>query len=209
MAKDKRGHFNYFEAFESMAKCSARAAEMLVRILSDFDPSKVKESMELMHTIEHEADQQHHILLEKLAREFITPIEREDIVTMGQELDEITDCIEDVLLRIYMFNIKLIPDEALQMAKIISQCCSALQVALSEFADFKKSTKIKDMIIEVNRLEESGDALYVEANRNLYTGSHDAITITSWTTTFTRLEKCCDACEHVANAMETIMMKNS
>ena len=34
-----------------------------------------------------------------LARAFITPIEREDIILLSQSIDEITDKIEDVLLR--------------------------------------------------------------------------------------------------------------
>ena len=30
-----------------------------------------------------------------------------------------------------------------------------------------------------------------------------------WRDLFDRMEKCCDACEHVANIMESIIMKNS
>ena len=45
--------------------------------------------------------------------------------------------------------------------------------------------------------------------RELYATSTDAIEIMTWTKNFNALEKCCDACEEVADAMESIIMKNS
>ena len=128
---------------------------------------------------------------------------------MGQELDEVTDCMEDVVLRMYMYNINSVPDKAKQMTTIIKKCCTCLNAALKEFVNFKKSTTIKDRLIEINRLEEDGDEIYIEGNRELYTTCSDPMMVYAWSATLTRLEKCCDACEHVADTMEMIIMKNS
>lgn len=38
-------------------------------------------------------------MLHILAKAFITPIEREDIILLSQNIDEVTDKIEDVLLQ--------------------------------------------------------------------------------------------------------------
>ena len=78
-----------------------------------------------------------------------------------------------------------------------------------DFQNFRKSTTIHDSIIEINRLEEVGDRMYTEAVRNLYLNCKDPVEIVAWTKIFDRLELCCDACEHVANAVEGVMMKNS
>jgi uncharacterized protein Yka (UPF0111/DUF47 family) len=49
----------------------------------------------------------------------------------------------------------------------------------------------------------------VSGVRNLYKTSKDPIELMVWTEIFNRLEKCCDACEDVANDIENIVMKNS
>ena len=54
-----------------------------------------------------------------------------------------------------------------------------------EFPEFRKSKAIKDMIIEINHLEENGDKLYTEAMRRLYSESGDAVEILSWTVLMT------------------------
>lgn len=209
MAKRER-NYNYFDAFIRMANKSCQAAEMLVAALSDFDPERVEEQMRAMHVVEHDADIEHHEMMHRLAKEFITPIEREDIIYMARELDEVTDCIEDVMQRIFMYNIRSIPDEAREMAVIIARCCKVMAEALTKFEHFKKASDINDNIIEINRLEEDGDQMYIRGNRSLFTqkGS-DPIEVQAWTETYTRLEKCCDACEHVADAMASVIMKNS
>jgi uncharacterized protein len=208
MVKRSR-NYNYFESFVRMVDYSCQAAEMLTETLNNYDPNELSLKVREMHTIEHAADMEYHEMQKHLAREFITPIEREDIIRMGQELDEVTDCVEDVLLRMYMYNIQDVPDEAKQMCAIIEKCCRALREALREFANFKKSRVINSRIIEVNRLEEDCDRIYIEGNRKLYTTCTEPMTVYAWASTFTRLEKCCDSCEHVADAMERIIMKNS
>ena len=57
-----------------------------------------------------------------LAKAFITPIEREDIILLSQNIDEMTDKIEDVLLRIYCNNVQTIRPDAL---KLVGRCSSA------------------------------------------------------------------------------------
>ena len=208
MAKRDK-NFNYFSSFERMGNFSYQAAEMLQEILENYDSEQLPQKVKEMHVIEHAADIEHHDMLEHLSREFITPIEREDIIHMGQELDEVTDCMEDVVLNTRSSVIQEVPDKAQQMAAIITKCCTCLNAALKEFANFKKSTSIKDRLIEINRLEEDGDEIYIEGNRELYVSCTDPMTIYAWSATYTRLEKCCDACEHVADTMEMIIMKNS
>ena len=46
-------------------------------------------------------------------------IEREDIMAVADSIDTVTDTIEDVLMRMYMFNIKKVTEHALKMTDII------------------------------------------------------------------------------------------
>ncbi len=206
MAREKN---NYFKMFIKMTDYSCAAARNLKQTLSQFDAEKLPELMDYLHQIENACDDEKHIMREKLIKEFITPIERSDIVNLGHEIDEVTDEIEAVLQRVYMFNISEITPEAVEFADVVVECCDKMKIIMEEFEYYKKSDKIHDAVVEVNRLEEVGDALYMNAMRKLYTTESDAVKIVTWTELYNRLERCCDACEHVANLVESIVMKNS
>jgi len=201
--------YNYFEAFVNLSKFSLSSAEILNKTLREFDAKKIEQKVQEMHNIEHSADIAKHDMLNKLVKEFLPPIEREDIISLSQKIDDVTDAIEDVLMCIDIFNVQSIRPEILKFTEMIMDCCKSMDVALVEFQNFKRSKKLHAEIIEINRLEEEGDALYVFGVRNLYKTSKDPVELMVWTEIFRRLEKCCDNCEDVANDIENIVMKNS
>ncbi|MDD2418464.1 MAG: DUF47 family protein [Oscillospiraceae bacterium] len=205
----RKREFDYFKVFIRATEYSAQAADILYNVLQNFDPDKLKERMKEMHVVEHAADIAKHEMNRELAHAFITPIEREDIMLLTQKLDDVTDAVEDVLLRLYMFNVLSIRSEALEFSQLVYKCCDAMKEMMNEFHNFRKSDSIYGKIVEINRLEEDGDALYTKAVRRLYMGSQDAIELMVWREIFDRMEKCCDACEHVANTVESIIMKNT
>jgi len=204
-----RNSYSYFEAFVNLSKFSLSSAELLNKTLSNFDVNGLSEKVKEMHHIEHSADIAKHEMLNRLVKEFLPPIEREDITSLSQKIDDVTDAVEDVLIYIDIFNVQTIRPEIFKFTELIMDCCRSMDVALVEFQNFKNSKTLHTKIIEINRWEEDGDALYVDAVRKLYKTSKDPIELMVWTEIFHRLEKCCDSCEDVANDIENIVMKNS
>lgn len=205
----RKKDWNYFDSFVELAGYSCKAASLLSEIMRNYDADQLTAKMKEMHAIEHAGDEARHKMIRRLAKEFITPIEREDIMALADYIDTVTDTIEDVLMRMYMYNISEITPYALKMADIVVKCCNSLSQALDEFHNFRKSKKLYDFIIEVNRLEEEGDALFTEATRDLYLNCQEYKELAAWDTTYHYLEKCSDACEDVANVIENVIMKNS
>lgn len=205
----RKNDFDYFDGFIKLAGFSYSAAKLLDDTLRNFDTDTLQEKMKSMHDIEHAADVEGHEITRRLAKEFITPIEREDIIQLIHEIDDITDCIEDVLLHMYMYNVKVIRDDAIKFSELIRTSCKELIDAFKEFKNFRKSKEIHNKIININRLEEEGDSLYTESVRKLHLTTHNAIDIMTWTIAYNRLEKCCDACEEAVNVVESVIMKNS
>lgn len=199
----------YFEAFIEMAEYSCEAAKMLRHTMGNYNPGEIEDKIKEMHSIEHSGDVARHVMIKKLSKEFITPIEREDIVMLAESIDTVTDKIEDVLLRIYMFNIQQMNDDAISMADTIVKCTSALRDAVEEFANFRKSKSIEEKLIEINNLEEEGDRIYQESIRRLFIGSAEPIEMFAWNQTFHYMEGCCDACEDAADVIEGVILKNS
>lgn len=207
MARKK--NYDYYGAFVKLVDYSCECANLLNETLNHFDLSKMEENLKTMHTIEHTADLAKHELMEQLSIEFIAPLEREDIVKLAQEIDDITDTIEDVLIKLNMYNVVSLRPELLEFSDLIVQCCVSLKVALEELHNFKKSSTLKSKIIEVNDLEEKGDALYFNSVYKLYRNNETATDLFIWTEIFSLMEKCCDACEEAADMVESVVMKNS
>ena len=84
-----------------------------------------------------------------------------------------------------------------------------VKLMLKEFASFRHSKSLRDHIIAINTLEEQADQVFVTSMRELHTTCTDPVEIICWREVYFYLEKCTDACEHVADVVEQIVMKNS
>lgn len=199
----------YFQNFITCAEFSSQATHLLKDILSDFRPEETKKRLDELHAIEHAADEKKHELNDKLVKAFITPIEREDIASLSQQIDNLTDKIEEVFIRIYINNVSKIRPEALEMLDIVIRCCEEICGLMREFANFRRSKELKDRIIRINSLEEEADRLYIANMRALHSEEKDVLEIIAWREIYSYLEKCADACEHAADVVEGVVMKNS
>jgi uncharacterized protein len=63
--------------------------------------------------------------------------------------------------------------------------------------------------VEVNRLENEGDRISRDAIASLFESGIDPLVVIRWKDIFERLEEAIDACEHVANTLDGICIKNS
>jgi uncharacterized protein Yka (UPF0111/DUF47 family) len=204
----KKNNDFYFKSFVECATLALEGARLLEDVVHNFDPRTIPEKIDKMHEIEHAADVKKHETLNVLLKAFITPIDREDIIGVSQNIDEMCDKIEDVMLRIYINHIQSIRPESKELSTIVVKCCEELIELLKEFADFKHSKDMKDIIIRINSLEEEADKLYIKCMYELH-GSGDALEIMAWRDIYNYLEKCTDTCEHVADIVESVALKNS
>ena len=199
----------YFDTFTACIDCACQAAHLLNEVMRTFSPQQIGDRLDEMHAIEHAADMTKHDLLNVLAKAFMTPIEREDILLLSQNIDEVTDQIEDVLLRLYCNNVQVIRPDALKLSEVVIRCCEEAKNMAREFSDFKHSKTLHNHIVNINTMEEEADALFISSLRTLHTTCADPLEIIVWREIYTYLEKCVDACEHVADTVESVVMKNS
>lgn len=199
----------YFDNFIACAEEACRAADLLKKTLEDFHPEQIHGKLQEIHKIEHQADEKKHILTDRLAKAFITPIDREDILSLSQHIDEITDKIEEVLIRIYINHIRTIRPESLDMLDVIIRCCNETCNLLRELADFRHSKSLKDIVIRINTLEEEADQAFIDNMYRLHEECQDPLQIIAWREIYEYLERCADTCEHVADGVSSIVMKNS
>ena len=102
MAKSDKFYFENFTMCTTLAK---KAASYLVECLENYDPAQIQQMLEKMHSIEHRADTKKHEMREALAKAFVTPVDREDLDMLSHRLDDVTDQIEEILQKFYIYKI--------------------------------------------------------------------------------------------------------
>lgn len=208
---------NYFDLFIGGIGYTCRVAEATLQMVKNYVYTDVKKQIDAIHKIEHAGDEHFHKLYEQLMKSFVTPIEREDILEIAQKIDNITDLVEDVANRFYMFDIKEIRADAVPFMEKVVECCDVTMTALKEFKNFAKSKSLHDKILKVNDLEEVGDRMYMAAVRGLFIeekGSpvkrcSDPIEVWKWREIYHKMELCMDACEDLVDEMEGVSIKNT
>lgn len=208
MSRGKRDE-EYFNVFIRAVEYSSAASRLLQDMLSDYKTELVEERMHSVHKLEQLADDEKHEMMRMLAREFITPIDREDILELAHQLDEVTDHIDEAMTSFYMFHVSSPRKEALSFANTIFDCCTAMHKAIVEFKHFRKSQTLHDDIVALHTMREQADDLYTRALHELYSGDNDPVEVITWTEIFGRFERCSKSCEDVAKAVESVIMKNS
>lgn len=205
----KKESFSYFGFFREMAALSSQAAKELDELVNAFDKDQLTKRSRALRDIEHRADSLKHQMIEQLLKEFLPPIDREDIMRLSSRLDDIVDAIDDAAHCLQMFDISKCRPEVASFTTLIVNCCAQLEKVIGDFEDYKKKAEsLRAGVIEINRLEGEGDKLYTEAIHTLFTDGTDAVQVCAWKDIFDYLEACCDACEHVADQVDTVLMKN-
>ncbi len=203
-----KGDKFYYDNFAECAALAKKAANYLVECLENYNPENIGKMLEEMHVFEHSADVKKHEMNEALAKAFVTPVDREDLDMMSQQLDTVLDLLEEVLQKLYIYNIKTIEPAAIDYAKHLVRGCDLLCEIMAEFENFKKSKKLRSLIIAENDVEEECDKLYLETMHELTKNSTDVLVTLSWYKIYDCFEACSDACEHVSECVGSIVMKN-
>ncbi len=204
-----KGDKFYFENFAACTALSKEAANYLVECLENYKPENLEEMLKKMHAIEHKADVKKHEMDKALAKAFVTPVDREDLDMLSHNLDKVTDRIEEVLQRFYIYNILAADESVIAFAKKLVKSCEILCEIMDEFENFKRSKKILPLIITLNDIEEECDKLYLESMRKLSVEEKDVLTIVSMRKVYECFESCADACEHVGDSIGSVIMKNT
>lgn len=199
----------YFDSFEQSAQYALKACVMLDELMHGFEPNTLEAQIGSMHEIEQAADTVRHNLVDTLVTAFLTPIDREDITLLSAKLDDVTDEIESVLHRMYYDNVLEMRPEALEMVDLLRKSCKTMAELVDKMRHFKKVKKLRELVFEINHIEQEADALFVKAMRTLHTTCTDPMQVFAWHEVFSQLETCIDACEEVADVVDNIIMKNS
>jgi predicted phosphate transport protein (TIGR00153 family) len=194
----------FFDLFAEIAKRLTSSARLLNQLFAE--PRKIEHYVAAIKTVEHEADKLTAEVAARLDTSFVTPFDREDIHTLSTRLDNVVDLIDGTARRAAMFHITDVREPARRLSDVLVRATDCIAESVGSM---KVRKVVAEKAREIKELEEEGDAIYHEAVGDLFKNGADALEVMKWKDLYDTLENALDECEDVANALESISLKNA
>jgi predicted phosphate transport protein (TIGR00153 family) len=199
--------FNFFTLFEKQVNHAVEAACLFKEIVSAGEVSE--DAISRMASIEHQGDDVAHTIIDQLNKTFITPFDREDIHALASQLDDITDMINNILNRLRVYNITVVDKNLVEFSIVIEQSVRAVARAIGGLQNHKDGQTVFNACVEINRLENVGDAMRDRALSDLFANAKDPIAVIKWKDIYMEAETVLDVCEDVAHVVDSILVKQA
>ncbi|MFC0214801.1 DUF47 domain-containing protein [Paenibacillus chartarius] len=161
-----------------------------------------------MKDLENKGDEITHRIFKGLNQMYITPLEREDIMALASMLDNVIDGIEATLARFDYLNVETTDSYMKDFSAVFVSSCQHILDAFKLLAK-KKYLQITQHTVQINALENEGDRLMREGIRQIFMHPRDPYTDFKLKEMYERMEQTTDACEDVADILDSVVLRYS
>jgi uncharacterized protein len=197
----------FFFHFEASAANVLKMSEDLVAIMNTEPGSSRTALLERLEIEERANDDLTHTIFTDLARNFITPIDREDIHSLATSLDDVADYILAAAKNLELFGIQKPDETCKELARLVNEGARIVQMAVQNLRTMHKSSAQSEFVVQINSMENQADEVYDRAIQRLFATEKDPIELIRMRDIYSMLELATDKCEDVSNVMESIMLK--
>ena len=194
----------FFDLFDQLAGHLATSAKLLNDLFKE--PLRATELVKAIKDVEHAADLLTAQIILRINKSFVTPFDREDIHNVASSLDDVIDLLDGTARRFMMFHINEVKPPATQLAGILLRAADEIKGAVE---GMRKPKVVNQKVTSIKLLEEEGDAVYNEAVGLLFVGKPDPIEVIKWKEMYDTLEGAIDSCMGVAQALQSLSLKNA
>jgi predicted phosphate transport protein (TIGR00153 family) len=197
----------FFDMFEEGAAILTRASTKFLEMVTKFD--QLAERSNDLKQEERAGDLTVEHIIKALDRSFVTPFDREDIHTLATTMDDVLDNMEETSHRFVVFRIEKPTAAAVDMARIIQECCAHVEQAVRLCRTMRQPEEIHHHLREIGRLENDADRIYRDSDSALFANPPDILLLIKWRELYGWLEETVDACKNVAQVISEIVLKGS
>ncbi|WKZ67291.1 MAG: DUF47 family protein [Flavobacteriales bacterium] len=197
----------FFYHFEASAANVLKMSEDLIAIMNTEPGAQRTALLERLEIAERANDDLTHTIFTDLARNFITPIDREDIHYLATSLDDVADFILASAKNLSLFAIGKPDETCRELARLVHEGCGIVQLAVQGLRHMHKANDHNEFVVRINSMENEADEVYDRAIQNLFANEKDPITLIKMRDLYSTLELATDKCEDVGNVLESIMLK--
>ncbi|MHA6795198.1 DUF47 domain-containing protein [Pseudonocardia bannensis] len=199
----------FYPLFTRAGENIATAADLLTKLVAA-EPDARPDLARQVKEAEHAGDELTHEIMVKLNSSFITPFDREDIYRLASSLDDVVDDIEEAADRIVLYRLGALPAAMNVLVEVLQRAAAATAEAMPKL---ETMSQLREYWVHVNSLEDEGDGVYRVLLSELLCppegAAADVLAIIKTKEVVDILEAALDACETVANTVESIAIKEA
>jgi predicted phosphate transport protein (TIGR00153 family) len=196
---------SFFAQFNQHASYTVEAARAFAKLVENYGDAHLREKYNQdVDNAERAADRVTHDVNKAIHKTFITPIDREQIHSLINTMDDVADLIQDSAETMALYDVRHMTDEIKRLTDLSLKCCERMEDAiklLEDIADPKTAESALKTCEEIDRLESDADRVMRE--------EQDVRELIKLKAIYELLESITDRCEDVANVIEGIVLENS
>jgi hypothetical protein len=197
----------FFDYFQAATSNLLQAAQLLQKLLDDFHDGE--EVIAQLTELEHRGDFIVHEVTNLLPRTLITPFDGQDIQRLIDAVDDAVDTIQAVAVRLSIYQITEVRKPAKRLARLIVEGATELDIAIKSLDDKKLYPQIKERIVQINTIENTGDRVLEEGLRTLAERREDVFDLIRWKEIYELLEQATDRLEDAGDVIQRVMIANA
>jgi predicted phosphate transport protein (TIGR00153 family) len=204
---------NFFDMFNQHAERMVEGARAFQKLVANYGDINLREqyNREVDHA-ERAADKVTHEVNRLIHSTFITPIDREQIHTLINTMDDVADLIQDSAETMALYDVRHMTEEITRLTELSVRCCERVKEAvalLSKLSDHNTAVAALKTCEEIDKLESDADRVMRSAMSKLFREEPDVREVIKLKAIYELLETITDKCEDVANVVEGIVLENS
>ncbi|MDB5944910.1 MAG: phosphate transport regulator [Ramlibacter sp.] len=204
---------NFFEMFNQHADRIVEAARAFSQLVANYNDPHLREQYNRdVDNAERAADRVTHDVNRMIHQTFITPIDRDQIHTLINTMDDVADLIQDSAETMSLYDIRHMTDEIVRLTDVSVRCCERVQEAVRLIGKLSEQNSAEAALKtceEIDKLESDADRVMRAALSKLFREEPDVREVIKLKAIYELLETITDKCEDVANVVEGIVLENS
>ena len=204
---------NFFEMFNQHADRIVEAAASFSNLVAHYNDSMLREKYaQEVDNAERAADRVTQDVNRAIHKTFITPIDREQIHSLINTMDDVADLIQDSAETMSLYDVRHMTEEISRLTSLSLKCCERVRDAvylLDKISDAGAAEAALKTCEEIDRLESDADRVMRSAMSKLFREESDVREVIKLKAIYELLETITDKCEDVANLIEGIVLANS
>jgi predicted phosphate transport protein (TIGR00153 family) len=164
-------------------------------------------SQDEVKQLEHEADQVVSSLLSQTNSMFVTPYDRDDLVTLAYAVDDVADASENAAELLGLYGVEVPTKQSFELCALLVRAANELALLLGELRGLHGSS---DRIRAIKEIEDEADDVARVARASLFRDDRiDPVIVIRWKDIYEALEDAVDECETSASRVGNVLVKNA
>ncbi len=199
----KKQRVSMIELLIRQSQFTKQGMELLQSYTRDPKPETARQ----LRSVEKEADEVRRMLIDELNRNFVTPLDREDIFALSRAVDDVVDYADTTVDEMVLLGIKPTPFLE-RMASLLTDAAAEIFNGVLRLQD--RPSVANEHAMRAKALENRVERVYREAIADLFSGPRDldhVVEMLKLREIYRHLSNAADRGDEAANVIADIVVK--